>query len=359
MRNVERTTIAPTGTISMLYEVGSGIEPFFAIAYQKHIRGGDILYYFNSIFEKIAKERGFYSEELKKKIVDNHGSVQGISEVPEDIQRAFRNAHDVSYEWHVKMQAAFQRNVDNAVSKTINMRHDATIEDVGKAYIMAWQEGCKGITVYRDGSKDVQVLVAGKEKSDGILKRGDLEKVPQIASGLRIRQDTPFGRLHVKITHDQRVTKPLEIFAQLGKEGNIASADLEAICRFGSSLLRAGVPIDYLHEQLAGIGSSLSIASKDGRVMSLADGLAKAIEKYQVIRDLGVIKRVLIGEIDEEELERSILEYMGNGRERQNNRGLSSSSQEERFGVKCPECSSSLSFEEGCMKCPSCGFSQC
>ena len=159
LRNIARLAIAPTGTISMIYDVNSAIEPFFGLVYTKWMRGGDSIKYCIKEFEEAAREEGFYSERLLQDIVANHGSVQGMNDVPEGIRRVFKVSHDVPFEWHVKTQTVFQKFMDNAVSKTINMDKSATPEDVKQAYLMAMESGLKGITVYRDGCRDEQILV--------------------------------------------------------------------------------------------------------------------------------------------------------------------------------------------------------
>ncbi len=167
MRNAALTTIAPTGSISMIYDVSSGVEPYFALSYFKeNIMGGDSLYYANRHLEKVLKERGLYSQELMKKIAE-HGSIQGIEEIPEDIKRVFVSAMDISAEDHIHMQAAFQKHIDNSISKTVNFPNSASKEDVMKGYLLAWELGCKGCTVYRSGSRELEILsVSSKTQND-------------------------------------------------------------------------------------------------------------------------------------------------------------------------------------------------
>jgi ribonucleoside-diphosphate reductase alpha chain len=159
MRNATVTTVAPTGTISIIAGCSQGIEPLFAIAYVREVAEslGRSLVEVNPLFEKIALKEGFYSEELMREI-SKRTSIQDVKEIPEKTRRLFVTAHDVSAEWHVRMQAAFQKHTDNAVSKTINFPNWATPNDVEKAYLLAYKLGCKGITVYRHGSREVQVL---------------------------------------------------------------------------------------------------------------------------------------------------------------------------------------------------------
>jgi len=160
-RNATVTTIAPTGTISMIANASSGVEPLFAVSYIKTVMDGTKLVEVNPIFERIAKERGFYSKELMEKIAEQ-GSLHDIDEVPADIRRIFVTAHDITPEDHIQMQAAFQSHTDNAVSKTVNFPNSATVKDVENVYMLAYKTGCKGVTIYRDGSRDEQVLSTGK-----------------------------------------------------------------------------------------------------------------------------------------------------------------------------------------------------
>jgi len=171
IRNCTRTTIAPTGTISMIADCSSGIEPLFALVFHKVVMDGKELLYINESFEKIARDRGFYTEELMKRIA-NKGTIQDIPEIPQDVKDVFRVSYDISPYWHVRMQGAFQEFTDNAVSKTVNFPNYATTKDVEEVYWLAWKLGCKGVTVYRDGSKDVQVLnVNLEEKKQKVQKR--------------------------------------------------------------------------------------------------------------------------------------------------------------------------------------------
>ena len=321
VRNATRTTIAPTGTISIIAGVSSGIEPLFALSYVKNILDGEQLVEVNPLFEKVAKERGFYSAELMKKLATGT-QLHTISEVPDDVKRIFVTAHEISAEWHVRMQAEFQKNTNNAVSKTVNFPHDATVEDVKQVYKMAYEKGLKGITIYRDGSRDAQVLTTKKEAQEavGITPR----KRSKITHGQTEMVNTGCGHLYITVNSDERGV--FEVFSHLGKAGGCATAQLEAICRLVSLALRAGVDITSIVEQLRGIRCP-SIAWEEGKaVLSCADAIGSVLGKQVT--------------------------------------GIDSKPKAEDYGSKnltgqCPDCSSMLVYEEGCFKCPNCGFTKC
>ncbi|MCD6350927.1 MAG: vitamin B12-dependent ribonucleotide reductase, partial [Armatimonadetes bacterium] len=202
MRNATCTTIAPTGTISIISGASSGIEPLFAVAFERHILGGETLVEVNPIFRRLAEERGFYSDELIKRVAE-HGTVRGVDEVPEDLQTLFVTAHEVSPEQHVRVQAAFQEATDNAVSKTINFPNEATQEDIAEAYWMAWELGCKGITVYRDGCRQEQVLTTGRtEKARAIVRGIEPRPRPEVVRGETRVMHTGCGKLYITINSD-------------------------------------------------------------------------------------------------------------------------------------------------------------
>ncbi|MBS7625871.1 ribonucleotide-diphosphate reductase subunit alpha, partial [Candidatus Bathyarchaeota archaeon] len=164
-RNATTTTIAPTGTLSIIAGCSSGIEPTFAISYIRNVMDNTELMEVHPLFEKIAYERGFYSEELMKRISEE-GTIQNIPQIPEDVKRIFVTAHDITPEWHIRIQAAFQKYTDNAVSKTVNFPSDATPEDVETVYMLAYQLGCKGVTIYRDSSRETQVLQIRRRREE-------------------------------------------------------------------------------------------------------------------------------------------------------------------------------------------------
>jgi len=366
LRNATLTTIAPTGTISMIARTSSGIEPLFAVAFQKHVLDKETLTEVNPLFEEIARARGFYSPQLMDKISIS-GSVQGLEEVPKDIRRLFVTAHDIAPEWHIRMQAAFQKHTDNAVSKTVNFPESATVEDVEKVYRLAYQLGCKGVTIYRDKSRQAQVITKGAEKGAGVADRIAPRKRPQELQGKTIEMTTGCGKLYVTINADER--GPFEIFASLGKAGGCAAAQTEATARLASQALRAGIDPDIIVKQLKGIRCHMPYGWGDQEILSCADAIGKALEYYlhapqlplpysygqqrgssgveteksgRVGTDAGVHKQ--------SRMDRSDLQ----GEKKETNR------EKGNFKGACPECgSSALHFEEGCFVCRSCGYSDC
>jgi ribonucleoside-diphosphate reductase alpha chain len=360
MRNAAVTTVAPTGTISIIASCSSGIEPLFSLAFLRNVLRGQQpgqkpLIEVNEPFRQVAEQRGFFSPQLLDRLA-TEGSLAQIEGAPPDIKRVFVCAHDVTPEWHMRMQAAFQRHCDSSISKTINFPHDATRADVAQIYHMAYELGCKGVTVYRDRCREMQPM-ALKNDGQSVEQRGDAvhesdelgagvqrggaghgtpvvapldegattasalttavppapfrrfiepQDLPEIVSGLRIRQMTPFGNMHVKITVDPRADRELEVFAQLGKGGDVATSDLEAICRMVSLWLRAGGSLRHVIKQLEGIGSSLQIPTRAGRIMSLGDGLACALKKYTRAKERFGLRALLLGEIDLGELDKPV-----------------------------------------------------
>ena len=379
-RNAAVTTVAPTGTLSIIADCSGGVEPMYSLAFTRNILGDKQLTQVNATFKRIAQEQGFYSEDLIGRIAQK-GTLADLEEIPEDIKRVFVCAYDISPRDHVRMQAAFQEHCDAAISKTINFPKDATVEQVDAIYRLAFELGCKGITVYRDTSRDRQpmALSEGKIKPRENVETPGMEKgwsgppknilkpifLPEIMSCLRVRQMTPFGNMHVKITVDPDSERELEVFAQLGKGGDVANSDLEAICRLLSLFLRCGGSMELAIQQLEGIGSSLSIPSREGRIMSLGDGLAQAMMKYLHAKEKNGLKSLLLGKVGLATPENcvkidKVVVDLG-GFAVGNNRLLGNSRHEPSAGykLKCPVCSDVLIFEEGCVKCNNCGFSQC
>ena len=325
-RNSHLLTIAPTGTISMIADTSSGCEPEFSLIWYKNVMDGTHLAYTLPLFEEVAKREGFWSEDLPAKIVANHGSCRGIAEVPEKWQRIFATAHDIEPQWHVRMQAAFQKYIDSAVSKTINLPREATVDDVHNAYLLAYDLGCKGITVYRDGSRENQVLNIGESKKDsgtgssgkkGALSWGERAKGNgESLTGARVFVKSRSGKSYVHLYHDSE-GRPIEIFvtpatAHEEKESAVL------LGRLGSLALQYGAPLNKVmaqfvkaHEEAGTMGSDVHM-------------IVKAIGKLN--EDIAARNGTQVGDI-----------HVG----------------------KCPECRSPVAFQEGCLKCTACGFSKC
>jgi len=325
VRNATRTTIAPTGTLSMIAGCSSGIEPLFALSYTKTVLDGTPFVEVNPYFEDAARKGGFYSEELMKKLAEGAhlGDIKGV---PDKIKRVFVTAHEITPEWHVKMQASFQRSTDNAVSKTINFPHEATREDVSRAYMLAFEEGLKGITIYRDRSRDSQVLTTGKkEKAEEVTTRRAPRKRPVETKGVVTKVNTGCGSLYITVAYDDQGI--CEVFSTLGKSGACAAAQLEAICRLISLALRSGVDVAQVVKQLRGIRCP-SVSWEGGKsILSCADAIASVLEKHIINSD------------DKPRLE----DY-----------GLA-----KNMAGQCPECSNMLVYQEGCYHCPACGYTKC
>jgi len=367
MRNSYTTTVAPTGTISILADCSGGIEPMFSLAFTRRVmkdKDGKptVMTEVNRVFESVAKQAGFYSDELIDDIRSN-GSLQHRADLDAETKRIFVTAHDIEPEWHMRMQAAFQEHCDSSISKTINFSHDATPDDVREIYELAIQLDVKGVTVYRDGCREMQPMALTPQASreaavDSAPAALVPIRLPEIMPSLRIRQMTPFGNMHVKVTVDAELGVEREVFAQLGKGGDVANSDLEAICRLLSLWLRVNGELRVALKQLAGIGSSLTVPTKDGRIMSLADGLAKALDRYLRVKEEYGLEALLLGRVPTDVLNNhapkgSQLPRAAGGDRR--GAGIPRGS----YKLKCPSCAESLAFEEGCAKCYSCGFSQC
>ena len=363
MRNACTTTIAPTGTISIIANCSGGIEPLFSLAFYRNVLNGERLVEVNEHFKKVAQEKSFYSDKLMEELAQK-GTLAKCDGIPAEIKKVFVCAHDITPHWHIKMQAAFQCHCDASISKTTNFSHSATEADVRKIYEMAFEYDLKGITVYRDGCRKNQPMALDNKKEEAKKEAAPVRikpiTLPEIMSCLRIRQHTPFGNMHVKISMEPKTGLEREVFAQLGKGGDVANSDLEAICRMISLFLRSGGEIKLVSKQLDGIGSSMTIPSKDGRVMSLADGLSKAIKKYLRAKECFGIKALLLGEIDVDKLDKTRSPFLESPKASGSMNGNSNGNGATRgFKIKCPECQNNLSFAEGCVKCLSCGYSQC
>jgi ribonucleoside-diphosphate reductase alpha chain len=322
VRNATTTTIAPTGTLSIIAGCSSGIEPLFALSFVRNVMDNDKLLETNPYFEKVARERGFYSPELMDAVARS-GGIRRIEGIPQDVKDVFVTAHDITPEWHVRMQAAFQKFTDNAVSKTVNLPMDATLDDVMKVYNLSYELRCKGVTIYRDGSRENQVLSVhetGKELRPMI---GDVRDRPETLEGFTTKVVTGMGNLYVTVT--EMDGRPFEVFATIGKSGKSTMAKTEAIGRLVSLALRSGISADKIVEQLKGICGEHPVFSKDGLVLSIPDAISKVLEK-RYLKDQKPITH---------KYENSLL------------------------GETCPECRQTVSFEEGCMTCHFCGFTKC
>ena len=334
IRNATRTTIAPTGSLSIIADCSSGIEPIFAVSFvRKNILSDVVMVEINPLFEEIARERGFYTAELMEKIAQS-GSVQEMEEVPPDVQRVFVTAHDISPEWHIRMQAAFQKYTENAVSKTVNFPHSATEEDVASVFRLAYELGCKGVTVYRDGSRETQVLNKGdtKDPRKEVKIARETEKLPrprpELTVGGTVKVTTGCGSLYVTINEDQHGL--CEVFARMGKSGGCISSHSEAIGRLISLALRAGVKTESIVKQLKGIRCPKVAFHNGEKVLSCADAIQIAIQRYTSNETSSV--QLSLDQLNEGLLGRC---------------------------PECPECGSMLEMQEGCLKCRSCGYSEC
>jgi len=326
VRNATVTTIAPTGTLSIIAGCSSGIEPLFAVSYVRTVMEGTKLIEINPYFEKVAKERGFWSRELMERIADR-GSIQDFDEVPADVKSVFVTAHDISPLDHITMQAAFQKFVDNAVSKTVNFPHKATPKDVDDVYRLAYKLGCKGVTVYRDGSRDHQVLARGKKDDQKAIESWQKivpKKRPDLIRGSTRLTMTGCGNLYVTINEDSE-GHLFELFTSMGKAGGCAASQSEAIGRLVSLAFRSNIEPSEVINQLKGISCHSPIWHDGGRILSCSDAIAKALEKYNT----------------------------------KGTKGNGDSHKAEMIMGACPECGGAIEQEGGCAVCHNCGFTRC
>ncbi|GAB4028364.1 MAG: vitamin B12-dependent ribonucleotide reductase [Elusimicrobiota bacterium] len=346
-RNASRTTIAPTGTIAIAAGLqGSGIEPFFAVAYTRYnaraldaIKNGkqpeakDTFYEVNTLFKKLAEENNYFGMEEKalwKKIEDNHKSVRGIKEIPANIQELFPTAHDISYDYHVKAQAAFQEYTDNAVSKTINLPNNAKPEDVKNCYLLSFRTGCKGITVYRDGCKAQQVLNISspetKQKKKKTLSFGASSQYYQIQTG--------YGPLHIHINYNEN--GPFQFFTNIPPLGTEISGLTALVGILLSKYLENGGDPVKIIKHLNSVKGDRPWGFGENKVNSIPHAIAIALRDH--------LKKTNILTPDNENGEAKLQLW-------------------EAAKVQyCPKCySSNISFESGCSgpTCHDCGYSQC
>ncbi len=350
LRNATVTTIAPTGTISIIAGTSSGIEPLFALAFVRNVLGGERLVDVNQTFLEELKRRNLYSDELVERIAER-GSISDMEDLPEDLRRVFVVAHDVSPEWHIKLQAAFQKYTDNAVSKTINYPRTATPDDIRRGFLLAYKLGCKGVTVYRDGSREEQVLTMGTkgdEKSLPARVAREVRERPPIVHGVTFKISTGCGNLYVTVNEDKY--GPFEVFAHLGKTGGCASSQSEALSRMVSLALRSGVPAEEIIKQLKGIRCPSPMWDHGEIILSCPDGIARALKWYLELR---AKKEGMLFPEGESKAELHIeAEDVAEPVEG------SAPSVEVPF-VICPECGERLVLAEGCATCPACGYSKC
>ncbi len=353
MRNAALTTVAPTGSVSMMLDASSGIEPNFAIAYTKQDKDGNKYRYFNRYFQEALDKLNIKGEKQKEVMdqVMEKGSVQDITALPKKIRDIFVVSMDISGKDHMEMQAAFQRNVDNSISKTINFPNSATKEEIADTFVLAWKKGCKSATVYRDGSRQVQILNIGKEdkiKSPLELSSGEKKQAfkeprprPDVMVGKTYRSKTGYGNLYVTINEDEK-GNPFEVFAVIGKTGGFFQEQSEAICRLISLSLRSGVDIKEIIENIKGIRGPMPVFTDKGTILSLPDALGKILEHH-------------IGEGPQ-------IEEAISKKEKQETFPFAKSGKsvaDYGFMPGCPECGAKLVMEEGCINCKSCGFTRC
>jgi ribonucleoside-diphosphate reductase alpha chain len=385
LRNCNLTTVAPTGTISIFAGCSGGIEPLFAVAFMRN-QAGALMPDVNPEFVRVARQGGWHSEELMERIAQE-GHIH-FDEVPEDVQRTFRTAHDITPEWHVRMQAAFQEHTDSAISKTTNFPREATEEQVRQIYELAFSLGCKGVTVYRDGAREGQVLSTGattkaqvpasvaaevtelelrladtREENHNLrievehlraeLQDHDLtagaarhkRQRPAALRGYTMKMMSPLGDLYVTINEDE-TGRPFEVFCTLGKAGGAAMADAEAVGRLMSLALRSGIPITQVKEQLRGISCDRAVGLGPNKVLSVPDAIAQAIERY----------------LEEKEgIQEALPLTIGATQGATRTEAISTGAGGELFDMgTCPDCGTGhMIFEEGCKKCHVCGYSEC
>jgi ribonucleoside-diphosphate reductase alpha chain len=338
LRNATVTTIAPTGTISMIAGCSSGIEPLFALAFEHRVHGPEgerVLPFISETFERLARARGFHSDALMAEVV-RRGSLRDIPGVDEAVRAVFKTAHEIDFRWHVLHQAAFQRHTDNGVSKTINLPHDATEEGVAQAYLLAWEKACLGITVFRDGSKGTQVLHMGVGQGEDVAA-GPAERVvkprPHSLAGATYRMETPIGTAFITV-NDTPGGDPFEVFVQVGKAGSDTMAVAEALGRLVSLILRMPSPlsvqrrVDEVMSQLSRIGGGQPTGFGAARILSLPDALARTLGEHMSGRGEGAAP--------------------------------APAAVRRQIGDLCRECGqATFIYEEGCKKCVSCGFNEC
>jgi len=380
MRNAALTTVAPTGSISMMFDCSSGIEPNFALSFVKQDKDGLQYHYFNQVFEAALKDAKLSEEKIAeiKNVLIKTGSIQSVTGIPEELKKVFVVAMDISAEDHIRMQSAFQKHVDNSISKTINFPNSATHEDVAKGFILGWKMKCKSTTVYRDGSRNVQVLNLGtgeglkspKEIGKNGIKPKEREAVsqtmnlavdsgrlearkrPEVMSGKTYKVKTGYGNLYITINNDEKGA-PFEVFATIGKSGGFFQEQSEGICRLISLSLRAGIKIEEIIDNLKGIRGPMPMITNKGTILSLPDAIGRILEDHvQATNGNGGNTPLLETEAKPSEVVMV--------KEKETVGALKSKSIAD-YGMMpgCPDCGTILRMAEGCMSCPNCGFSRC
>lgn len=364
MRNATVTTIAPTGTISMICGASSGVEPIFAVAYTKNVMDGTSFVEVNPLFEQYARENDFYSPALLAQIAET-GSVQGLSDVPLWVQKIFITAQEIAPEWHIRIQAAFQKYTDNAVSKTINFAKDATREDIATAYLLAYELGCKGLTVYRDGSREEQVLSAGtKQKQEKVtisVLTGSITPRPRpdVTMGVTEKIRIGCGNLYVSVNADEQGI--CEVFTNTGRAGGCASQS-EATARLISIALRSGISVEEIIDQIRGIRCAACIRREGVNVTSCPDAIAKVIKKYM---DVGANDNGNAGAENNglSKALQKLSDVAATSGEYVKKIPVNSLKKKVRTGVAvneaCPDCGMPINHESGCVVCMHCGYSKC
>jgi ribonucleoside-diphosphate reductase alpha chain len=323
-RNATLTTIAPTGTLSIIAGCSSGIEPLFALCFSRNVMDGERLVEVNPYFEQALKDADCYSRKLMDAVASK-GSIAAMDHLPDELRTVFVTAMDIEPLWHLKMQAAFQTRTDNAVSKTVNLPHAATVDEIRRIYWMAYEQGCKGVTVYRDGCKADQVLFTGEaeQKKDRDSGARTVRERPDLVYGFTQKVRTGHGIMYVTINEVDG--KPFEAFSTIGKSGRSTTAKAEAVGRLVSLALRSGIEVHKIVEQIKGIGGEAPVfhMGKQGQVQSIPDGIAWVLENRYL------------------KSKKSVHEENGLGPQR------------------CPDCDEALIFQEGCLLCQACAYTKC
>ncbi|GAB6176934.1 vitamin B12-dependent ribonucleotide reductase [Desulfobaculum senezii] len=320
-RNATTTTIAPTGTLSIIAGCSSGVEPLFALSFARHVMDGDKLVEVNPYFEDALKQAGAWSSSLMEEVAKK-GTIRDMDYLPEDLRGVFVTAMDFAAEWHLRMQASFQKYTDNAVSKTVNLANSATKDDIRAIYWMAYEMGCKGVTVYRDGCKAVQVLYTGDSAPGDVQEEEIVRERPDVVYGFTQKIETGLGAMYLTINEVDH--KPFEVFATIGKSGRSITAKAEAIGRLVSLALRSGISVRAVVQQLKGIGGEHPVFRKKGMIMSIPDAIAWVLEQRYITQDESPV-----------------------------------TGGDDLLAPSCPECGAELHFQEGCFLCGACGYTKC